>query len=281
MTPKRPIMRYHGGKWKLAPWIISHFPKHRVYVEPYGGGGSVLLRKPRSYAEIYNDLDGEIVNVFRMARSRGEELREQLKLTPFAREEFQICYEQTDDPLEMARRTISRSFMGFGSGAATQGMNRRAGPGTGFRANSNRSGTTPAHDWKTYSERFDQIIERLRGVVIENRPGMQVMESHDGPETLHYVDPPYVLSTRDDKRSDYRFEMTDTEHVELAEFLKSLRGHVILSGYPSELYQDLYGDWTRIDRAAFADGAKKRTECLWISPGIVASQKTFSFAEAS
>jgi DNA adenine methylase len=82
MTPRRPVLRYHGGKWMLAPWIISHFPTHRIYVEPLGGSASVLLRKPRSYAEVYGDLDGEIVNVFLMARERPDELRRALELTP-------------------------------------------------------------------------------------------------------------------------------------------------------------------------------------------------------
>lgn len=135
-APKRPIVRYHGGKWKLAPWITSHFPAHRVYVEPFGGGGSVLIRKPRSYAEVYNDLDHEIVNVFRVARDRGAELQRALELTPFSRDDFILSYEPADDPLEQARRTIARSFMGFGSAAA-------CGEISGFRANSSRSGTTP------------------------------------------------------------------------------------------------------------------------------------------
>lgn len=264
----RPCLRYHGGKWKLAPWIISHFPTHRVYVEPFGGGASVLLRKERSYAEIYNDLDGEIVNVFRMVRDHGRKLKEQLFHTPFARDEFELAYEQSDDPLEQARRTIARSFMGFGSAAATQGGNRRAGASTGFRANSNRSGTTPSHDWKSYAEKFDQLIERLRGVVIENRDAIEVMHRHDSAQTLHYVDPPYVLSSRDDNRPDYRFEMTDAAHEELAHCLKSLTGMVVLSGYETSLYDRLYGDWKRVERKAFADGAKERTEILWLSPGL-------------
>src|ERR1019366_6851067 len=101
--PRRPIVRYHGGKWMLAPWIISHFPPHQIYVEPFGGGGSVLLRKSRCFAEIYNDLDGEIVNVFRVARDHGPELLRRMELTPFSRVEFFDSYEPTEDPIEQAR----------------------------------------------------------------------------------------------------------------------------------------------------------------------------------
>lgn len=217
----------------------------------------MLLRKPRSYAEIYNDLDGEVVNLFRVARDRGDELRRALEMTPFAREEFVLSYAPTDDPLEQARRTVTRSFMGFGSNSHNQA--------TGFRANSNRRGTTPAHDWRNYPENFTAIIERLRGVCIENRDAVDVMKAHDGEETVHYVDPPYVAATRD-KGSDYRHEMTDDDHQDLASELHRLRGAVVLSGYSSQLYDALYGDWQKIERAATADGARPRTEALWLSP---------------
>lgn len=119
MTAYRPLLRYHGGKWKPAPWIISHMAEHKTYVEPFGGGGSVLIRKPRAYAEVYNDLDEDVVNLFRVARDRGEELRQALALTPFARGEFDISYDETADTLERARRMIVRSFQGFGSAAAS------------------------------------------------------------------------------------------------------------------------------------------------------------------
>lgn len=267
---KRPIVRYHGGKWRLAPWIIGHLPQHRVYVEPFGGGGSVLLRKPRSYAEVYNDLDGEMVNLFRVARDSGRELLESLRLTPFARDEFAEAWFPSDDPIEQARRTVVRSFMGFGSAAITlsriPAKRARGGkPKTGFRSNSNRSGTTPARDWMNYPGALDAIIDRLRGVVIENRNALDLMPQHDGDQTVFYVDPPYVAATRD-KGGDYRHEMTDADHETLAETLHGLKGAVVLSGYGCEMYDRLYAGWQRIERAAHADGARDRIEVLWLSP---------------
>ncbi len=263
VAPKRPIVRYHGGKWMLAPWIISHLPAHRVYVEPFGGGGSVLLRKARSYAEVYNDLDGEIVNLFRVARDHGDELRQKLELTPFSRTEFVESYEQSDDPIEQARRTVFRSFAGFGSAAVS-------GKATGFRNNSNRSGTTPAHDWANYPHKgLTPIIQRLQGVVIECMDAFELFPRFDAPDTLFYVDPPYVHDTRARgnpycDKGQYRYEMTDADHERLAEVLHGVRGSVVLSGYRCELYDRLYSGWHRIDRASHADGARDRTESLWL-----------------
>lgn len=258
MAPTRPIVRYHGGKWKLAPWIIEHFPSHKVYLEPFGGAASVLLRKERSYAEVYNDLDGDMVNLFRVARDHGDALLQRLRLTPFAREEFASAYEPTDDPVERARRTVVRAFMGFGGAAVT-------GKSTGFRSNSNRSGTTPAHDWANYPTALSAVIDRLQGVVLENRDAIGLLPTHDGPETLIYVDPPYVASTRD-RGTDYRHELSDAQHRSLADALHAAEGMVVVSGYPCPLYDnDLYSDWYRVERMAFADGARARVEVLWLN----------------
>lgn len=263
--PKRPLLRWHGGKWLLAPWIISHFPAHRVYVEPFGGAASVLLRKPRSYAEIYNDLDDDVVNLFRVLRSpQSGALVNAVIHTPFARTEFKEAYEETDDAVERARRLIIRSFMGFGS----DGHNG-ARP-TGFRANSNRSGTTPAHDWAGYSDPLEAIIARVEGVVIENRPAIDVMRQSDSIDTLHYVDPPYVHSTRsktkNSSRKNYRHEMDDADHAQLLTFLGELKGMVVLSGYATPQYDEALVGWRRVEKAALADGARERTEVLWINP---------------
>lgn len=273
--PTRPILRWHGGKWLLAPWIIAHFPRHRIYVEPYGGAWSVGFRKPRAYAEVWNDLDDELVNLFAVLRDGPDAARlvDALRLTPFARAEFNAAYEMASDPVERARRLIIRSFMGHGSDGAS-GIYR-----TGFRANSNRSGSTPAVDWCNLPDALEFASERIRptdgtkgGIVLENRPALQVMASHDGIETLHFVDPPYLHETRSraNRRPDsggvYRHELSDEDHLELLTFLRGLRGMVVLAGYPSELYEEQLDGWQRVERASLADGAAPRTEVLWINP---------------
>lgn len=263
-APERPVLRYHGGKWLLAPWIIEHMPPHRVYVEPFGGAASVLMRKPRSYAEVYNDAWATVVNVFRVLRDETQacKLREALILTPFARDEFFATYhDETDSPVERARKTILRSFAGFGS-AATNGDYL-----TGFRANSNRSGTTPAQDWVNYPAEIRAFVERMRGVVIENKPALEIIAQHDGAQTLFFCDPPYVHSTRNMRRGNaaYAVEMTDADHEALAEALHAAAGMVMLSGYHSPLYDRLFGDWHRVERAAHGDGAVDRVEVLWMN----------------
>lgn len=263
--PCRPILRYHGGKWRLAPWIISHFPAHRVYVEPFGGGASVLLRKPRTYAEVYNDLDGDVVNVFRVLRDPDQavSLQALLRLTPFAREEFEGLTIPADCPVERARRTVARAFMGFGSAAYNSEYV------TGFRRKSFRSGTSPAWDWRNYPDHLAAFAERLQGVAIENAPALEVIQAMDREDVLFYVDPPYVDSTRVKRvagQKCYRFEMTDDEHRELAAVLQEIKGMAVVSGYRCQLYDELYAGWRRVDCRAYADKASPRTESLWISP---------------
>lgn len=266
----RPVLRYHGGKFgscgSVADGIIAHFPPHRVYVEPFGGAASVLLRKPRAYAEVYNDLWDGVVTVFKTLRDRGPELEALLRLTPFARTEFERTdiseLLAVDDPLELTRRIIFRSFAGFGSGAGNPAYD------TGFRANSNRSHTTPAMDWQNYPDCVRFFVERLQGVVIENLDAAKVIRAHDGEDTLIFADPPYVHSTRSQKRRrerEYVHEMDDQEHRALAEVLGAAEGMVLLAGYRCDLYDDLYGEWPRIEYEALADGARKRTECLWFN----------------
>lgn len=134
---KHPAIRYHGGKFRMATWIISHFPVHRCYVEPFGGAASVLLKKEPSEAEVYNDLDGDVVNLFRVLRdpATSQALITACALTPYSREEFTHAYEHSEDPVERARRLVVRATMGFGSAGATKGN-------TGFRLDTRRNSAT-------------------------------------------------------------------------------------------------------------------------------------------
>lgn len=267
MRPKRPTLRYHGGKWLLSDWLMSIFPPHRIYTEAFGGGGSVLLRKERSYAEVYNDMDSEVVSFFRVLRdpTSATELERRLRLTPFARDEFETGWDESADPVESARRLIIRSFMGFGSAA------HNSDHATGFRANSKRSGTTPAHDWANYPDQISAFTERLRGVIIENRDAIDVIKQHDSPDTLHYCDPPYVHATRKERQAgNYKFEMSDEQHADLARALNEVDGMVIVSGYQCEMYDDLYRGWTMLTKAHHADGASPRVEAVWLNPQCAA-----------
>ena len=223
----------------------------------------MLLRKRRSYSEVYNDLDGEAVNLFRVLRDAENARRLQLllEMTPFARAEFEEAYLPTDEPVERARRLVIRCFMGFGSDGAR--IDRR----TGFRSNSNRSGTTPAHDWVNYPGAMPALIERLRGVTIESRDALACMTQHDGPDTLHYIDPPYLPETRSasTRHDAYSHEMSPADHERLLASLAGLTGMIVVSGYPSALYDDALAGWKRIERNSLADGARPRTEVLWLN----------------
>jgi DNA adenine methylase len=283
---ERPILRYHGGKFRLAPKLIGVFPPHRIYTEAFAGGASVLLLKPRSYAEVYNDLDGEVVNVFRVLQNRrkAKALEAALRLTPYARREFLLSYKQGRSDIERARRTIIRSFMGFGSDSISRMKASRAGfntrlssvMSTGFRWNANQSGTTPASDWANYPANIAQFCERLQGVVIEQRDAREILQKMDSAETLHYVDPPYPGSTRKigngtTPEHRYRHEMTaDKDHEDLAELLRSLRGMVIISSYPNPLYERLFAGWRTVEWTggqfcSSNTNSQKRTERVWLN----------------
>lgn len=259
---RRPALRWFGSKWQLAKRLIKLFPAHEIYVEPFGGSASVLLRKPRVYSEVYNDLDSELFNLFNVLRDDrlAPRLVRQIRLTPFAREEFEACRARCEEPVERARRLVALSFMGFGSNSGTR-------QSTGFRAGVTRSGSTPAGDWGRYPDALLKTIERLQGVTIEHAPALDVLRRYDTTRTLTYLDPPYVQSTRARYGAHRRYtvEMTDADHVEMLTKLRAARGMVVLSGYAHPIYDEALHDWRRVEMAAMADGARKRTEVVWLN----------------
>jgi len=260
----RSALRYFGGKWAIAPWIIEHMPEHRVYVEPFGGAASVLLRKPRARVEVYNDADEEIVGIFRVLQNEAQcgALIRQLKRTPYSRREFERAFEPTSDPVERSRRAIIRAYMSFHHTALFN-----PGKNTFANARHRHGGWCKAHEWRTYPRHLAHVRRRLQGVVIECGDALDVIRVQDTHDALHFIDPPYVHSTRD-KSAKYRHEMDDARHVELLTLLKGCKGKALISGYASELYDDLLTDWQRVTRKHYAASASTtlRTEVLWIKP---------------
>lgn len=260
----RSVLRYFGGKWAIAPWIIGHMPAHRVYVEPFGGAASVLLRKPRSKIEVYNEKDDEIVAIFRVLQNpaQSRELFRKLRRTPYSRREFERSFEPSTEPIERARRAIVRCYMSFHHGAL---FNPRK---TTFAdARHNRGGSSKAAEWMNYPRTLASVCRRLRGVIIENSDALRVIQVQDSPDTLFFIDPPYVASTRN-MGSRYRHEMSDEQHIALLCQLRSIRGRAMVCNYANPIYDDALKDWKRVERQHYAGGSgpQMRTEILWISP---------------
>lgn len=260
--PTRALLRYFGGKWAIAPWVMSHLPPHRVYVEPFGGAASILLRKPRSKIEVYNDLDEEIVSIFRVAQDpvKCQALMRRLRRTPYARREFELAFQGSSDPIIRAQRAITRAYQSFHHEAL---FNARKNT---FADARHRTGNrSKAHEWASYPRSLAAVSRRLQGVVIECRDALEVIRAQDTPDTLFFVDPPYMPSTR--TKSGYRCELDEAGHIALLERLKEVKGLVVIAGYPSDLYDRMLDGWKRVERPHRAAGSfRLRTEVLWISP---------------
>lgn len=276
MSVAKPLMRYHGSKWKIAPWVISHFPEHNTYVEAFGGSASVLLRKPISNNEVYNDINNEVVTLFRVLRDNkaAAELAKMVTLTPYSRVEFEMAQLPADSDIEVARRLLVRANMAFGSGGATYQVG-------GFRTYTNRPGKSLAAHWRETEEKIIMVANRLANVIVENKDAASLINEHARKETLFYLDPPYLHNTRNAAPEAYKDEMTDEEHLALLLIIKSLaeadKGMFVLSGYASEMYDDtlLNNGWRKQSRQVSASGRSGgivRTECLWLSPNCMPGQ---------
>lgn len=269
-TPSRPAMRYHGAKWRLAPWILAHFPPptaYDVYDESHCGSASVLLRKARSPIEVVNDRDGDVVNFFRVLRDCPDDLIRMIELTPFARREWEVAGEPTDDPVERARRFYLRSYGSIAGPTAQWRTGWRRQKKLARRADGTGAMTSAARVFANVNH-LHAVAARLRGVFIEDCDALKIIRDYDGERTLHYVDPPYPTETRKAwKTTAYRHEMTDVQHRELAAVLHSCRGMVVLSGYRCDLYDELFPtpSWASFSKSARTNGRGSAMETLWLN----------------
>jgi len=266
MTVKHPILRYHGSKWRISPWIIDFFPPHKVYVEPYGGGASVLLRKAPAITEVYNDLDGSVVNLMRVIRDPAmcERLANRLEATPYSRTEFNDAYEEVGDPVEDAARLCIRSFLGQSSKGIwmRSGFDTRINP-DGYCGRLNAFRRLPAV--------LSAACRRLFSTVIENDDAIAVIERSNRSDALIYCDPPYHHSTHASRV--YRHRADDEHHAKLADALRRTQAYVIVSGYASDAYDELFEGWERRERQSTADTGKKSVECVWLNPKVTEAQR--------
>jgi DNA adenine methylase len=249
------ILHYPGSKWTLAKWIISLMPPHQTYCEPFFGSGAVLFSKERSKLETINDIDEEIVNLFRIIRERPDELAHAIRWTPHAREEYYGSYHPTTDDLERARRLVVRLWQGRGGKTSHR---------TGWRSMIECNGPMPGKEWLRFPEKIQVAAERLQGVQIECQPATQLLQRYAKPNVLIYADPPYMHSTR--TTTSYRHEMTDQDHVEMLDLLDNHPGGVLLSGYDNDLYNKRLAHWHKESKAVKAEGGASRVEVLWINP---------------
>lgn len=246
------LLKYPGSKWRIAEWIISHFPEHKVYCEPFFGSGAVFFNKQPVYIETINDLDKNVVNLFRVCREHSEELARLIELTPFARDEFSACYERSNDPIEQARRTIVRYHQSFGTSNSSRNSWKNVQTYGGPRC---------ATMWNYLPAAIAECIERLKQAQIENIDAVELIRRYDDKNTLIYCDPPYLPSLR--KRSIYACEMNENKHIELLRVLKESHSMVVVSGYDSELYNCELSGWNIDTIDTTAQFGFHRTEKIW------------------
>lgn len=241
----------------MADWIISHFPEHHSYLEPFFGSGAVLFKKPRSNIETVNDLDDNVVNLFEWIQRAPERLAHEIYWTPYARSVYEDAFASVpQDSLGKAVNFYIRLNMGHGF--------RTTGEKVGWKNDvQGREKAYAAQDWINLPEKIMQAAQRLRGVQIENQPAVDLIQRFNYPNVLIYADPPYVLSTRHGKQ--YRHEMDDRQQADLLDVLLAHKGPVLLSGYDNDLYNDLLQGWHREEIECRSQVNTVKKEVLWMN----------------
>jgi len=256
---------WYGGKFSHLNWLLPLLPPCHHYCEPFAGSAAVLLNRVPSAVETYNDIDGEVVNFFKVLRNNREELVQAIALTPFSREEFAAAVSLPREAIgevEQARRFFVRARQARTGLAQTASLGRWANC-----KNTSRSGMSGVVSrWLGSVEMLPLIAERLLRVQIENRPAVDIVQLYDDPGTLFYCDPPYVHGSRGDSKA-YSYEMSDAQHTKFAQVLNLCKGKVAVSGYASPLYDKLYKGWRRIDSDPKSCHSTKgvRQESLWVN----------------
>jgi DNA adenine methylase len=254
VTTIKPTIRYPGAKWVLAKWICANLPPHSIYLEPFFGSGAVFFNKEPCYTETLNDIDGNVVNLFRAIRDKTDELCEAVSLTPWARDEYELSYiSDSADDVEKARAFLVRCWQAFGT---------RTGTRSGWRNRTVGKCPREKQAWDKLSERIRAAAERLQHAQIENQDAITLIGRYNTYDCLIYADPPYMPETRG--RGIYAYECDTDFHGRLLDALEKHKGAVVISGYDNNLYHDRLRHWRRVERDARAELGAPRREALWI-----------------
>lgn len=265
------VLKYPGSKWSIADWLIYNFPadyEKMTYLEPFFGSGAAFFNKKRSLVETINDLDNNVVNLFKQIRDNPKALARAIEYTPWSREEYSLSYKKTGNELEDARRFLVRMWQAIGA---------KSSDITGWRSNIKSINGSVAQ-WSTVLPRnIVEISARLkhsnnRLVQIENQPATNIIKRYARRNVFIYADPPYVLRTR--SKRIYACEMKDEDHIELLQLLIKHPGPVMISGYMNDIYAELLRDWKTILRCANCESGLTREEVIWLNYEPQAEQLT-------
>lgn len=255
----KQILKYPGAKNRIAQWICEYIPKHEVYLEPYAGSLAVFFAKYPARIETLNDMDGNVVNYFRVIREKPEKLAIALRMTPFGRDEYNNAFEinPRDSDIERARKFAVRCWQGFGSSNLYK---------NGFRSSQQSVSPYTTKEWRRLPERLILASERLKNAQIENLPAMELIKRYDTEDVFMYLDPPYLHGTRKDNL--YKYEMDDDDHETLLKMIVKHPGKVLISGYENDMYNEYLAGWKKVSKSTQAEAGIKRVETLWLNYDI-------------
>lgn len=257
----KSIIRYPGSKNNLADRIVRMMPEHKSYLEPFFGSGAVLFNKPISPIETINDIDNEVVNLFKTIREDPEKLSHAIRYTPYAETEYEKAYDKKHpgDSIERARRFLVRSLMSHGFSTYRK---------VGWKIDvQGRERSYAVKHWNEVPDIILQAADRLKQVQIANTDAIDLIKRFDHENVFMYLDPPYMIEARGSKRKQYNHEMTEEDHVKLLETIKSSKAKVMISGYQTDMYDEMLKDWNRVEIPSTAELGMKRTEIIWTNYG--------------
>lgn len=255
------ILKYPGGKRNIVDELIKYVPEHKIYLEPFFGGGTLFFAKDPAAIETINDKDSDVVNLFRVIKDHSEKLARTLLVTPYSKQIYEESYiDDTLSEIDRACRFLVKCWQGYGS----RGCSSRVGFKTDIQK---RERMYALWDWYNLPVRVIEVAERLRKVQIENRPAAELINAYNNEDTFMYLDPPYVFETRtkSNRGRQYNHEMSDSEHEQLLKTIVSSRAKVMISGYDSDMYNDYLRTWYKRSFNSCSSGGSRRREVIWMN----------------